>query len=78
MATNEELLDQIARLLALQIRLSLGNQTEAIIEMSKTGLSPSRIAELVGTTSATAKTTLQRAKKPRTSKKTSKGVQNEN
>jgi DNA-directed RNA polymerase specialized sigma24 family protein len=77
MATNEELLDQIVRLLALQIRLSVGNQTEAIIEMGKTGLSSSRIAELVGTTAATAKTTLQRAKKPRITKKTGKGVRNE-
>jgi hypothetical protein len=43
-------LDEIARLLATQIRLSLPNQTAAILELNRAGL-------------ATAKTTVAKAKK---------------
>jgi DNA-binding NarL/FixJ family response regulator len=56
-------LDEIARLLATQIRLSLPNQTAAILELNRAGLSNQRIAELLGTSAATAKTTVAKAKK---------------
>jgi DNA-directed RNA polymerase specialized sigma24 family protein len=61
-------LDEVARLLALLVRLQLGNQTSAISELSRAGFSPSRIAGLLGTTAGTVSVTLQRAKnrKPRT------------
>ena len=38
--------EETVRLLALQIRLQLGSQGEAIKEFSKLGFGPSRIAEL--------------------------------
>jgi DNA-directed RNA polymerase specialized sigma24 family protein len=70
MATTDELLDQMVRLQALQIRLTLPSQADAIIELGKAGLNPTRIADLLGTTPGTAKTTLQRAKgKPRAARK---------
>lgn len=54
--------EEISRLLALQVRLSLENQTQAIIELGKVGFGPTRIAELLGTSPATARVTLQKAK----------------
>ena len=66
MASSEELLDQFVRLQALQIRMALPSQTEAIIELNKAKLGPTRIADLLGTTPGTVKTTVQRANaKPR-------------
>lgn len=55
--------DEIARLLATQIRLSLPSQTQAILELSRAGLKPPRIAELLGTSTATAKVTVAKARK---------------
>jgi DNA-binding NarL/FixJ family response regulator len=55
--------DEIARLLAIQIRLSVSNQTEAILELSRAGFGPTRIAELLGTSPATAKVTVAKARK---------------
>jgi hypothetical protein len=46
-------LDEIARLLALAIRRSMGSQNEAILAFLEIGLEPPRIAELLGTTPAT-------------------------
>jgi DNA-binding CsgD family transcriptional regulator len=70
MASTEELLDQIVRLQALQIRLGMASQAEAIVELSKSGIGPSRIAELMGTTPGTVKVAIQRAKsKPRPARK---------
>jgi len=56
-------MDEIVRLLSLLVRLELGNQSLATLEMSKAGFSPSRIADLLGTTPGTVSVTLQRAKK---------------
>ena len=53
---------EIARLLATQIRLSLPNQTQAILELNRAGLSNERIAELLES-HATAKVTVAKAKK---------------
>lgn len=60
--------EELVRLVALQIRLQLGNQSEAIIEMDRAGLGAVRIAELLGTTPNTVNVALNRAKRgPRTS-----------
>lgn len=44
MANTEELLDQLVRLHALQVKLAMQSQAEAIVEMNKVGIGPSRIA----------------------------------
>lgn len=62
-----EPLDEISRLLATQIRLSLPNQAQAILELSRAGFGPTRIAQLLGTSPATAKVTVARSKKKGTS-----------
>ena len=46
------------------------SQAEAIVEMNKIGIGPSRIAEIMGTTPGTVNVAIQRAK-PKT-KKTNK------
>lgn len=62
--TNEMSADeQIIRLLATIVRQNTGNQTEAILELDKSGFKPTRIGELLGTTGDTAKTTIKRARK---------------
>jgi hypothetical protein len=55
--------DEIARLLTLLIRLQLGNQTNTIVELHKLDFSAARIAELVGTTPATARATVHQQKR---------------
>lgn len=62
MASTEELLDQMVRLQALQVKMAFNNQAEAIVEMNKAGIGPSRIAELLGTTPGTVGVAIQRAK----------------
>lgn len=64
METQEE----IVRLLALQVRMALPSQSDAIRELGRSGFGPSRIAELLGTTPNTVNVTLQKAKKKSTSK----------
>jgi hypothetical protein len=61
--SDEDPHDEIARLLALQIRLSVGNQARAITELNKAGIRPSRIADLLGTSPGTVNVALQRSKK---------------
>jgi DNA-directed RNA polymerase specialized sigma24 family protein len=55
--------EELARLIATQIRLSVPNQTQAILELSRAGFGPTRIAELLGTSTATAKTTIAKSRK---------------
>ena len=55
--------EELVRLVALQIRLQLGNQSQAIIEMDRAGLGAGRIAELLGTTPNTVNVALNRAKR---------------
>ena len=62
MANAEELLDQMVRLQALQIKLAMPSQAEAIVEINKIGIGPSRIAEIMGTTPGTVNVAIQRAK----------------
>lgn len=55
--------EETVRLLALLIRLLLPSQTAAILELSKAGFGPARIAELLGTSANTANVAIQKAKK---------------
>jgi len=55
--------EELVRLVAIQIRLGLPNQTQAILELSRAGFGPTRIAELLGTSPATAKVTIAKARK---------------
>lgn len=55
--------EESVRLLALLIRLLLPSQTAAILELSKAGFGPARIAELLGTSANTANVAIQKAKK---------------
>ena len=55
--------EEIVRLLAMQIRTQFESQADAIREFSKAGFGPTRIAELLGTTSGTVGVTLAKAKK---------------
>jgi hypothetical protein len=66
--------EELVRLIAMQIRLQLANQSVAIQEFSKAGFGPSRIAELVGTTPGTVNVTLAKAKKRKTKKTTTEGT----
>ena len=59
----EQRLDEIVRLLALSLRGATENQSEAILLLSQAKLEPNRIAELVGTTAATVRSTQSRAAK---------------
>lgn len=63
MAVEPESYDEVARLLAILIRLQVPTQADAIRELGKVGIGPKRIAELLGTTANTAKVTLAKAKK---------------
>ena len=63
MATEEGTTDEIARLLAVLVRLQLPTQADAIRELGRVGIGTSRIAELLGTTPNTVNVTLAKAKK---------------
>lgn len=70
MASAEELLDELVRMKALELKNTFGSQADTIIELSKAGFSPARIASLLGTTPGTVSVAVQRAKK-KTSKEKS-------
>lgn len=59
---GDQVLEDIARLLALQIRLQVENQTEAILALNKAGFSPPRITQLLGLSQDTARATINQAK----------------
>lgn len=56
-------LEELVRLRVIELRRSLGSQTEAILELSKAGFGPTRIAQLLGTNANVVNVTLQKAKK---------------
>lgn len=58
----EQRLDEIVRLLALGLRRTTESQTEAITLLLQAKLEPNRIAEIVGTTPATVRSTQAKAK----------------
>jgi DNA-directed RNA polymerase specialized sigma24 family protein len=55
--------DEVERLLALLVRLTIGSQADTIVEMNKVGFGPSRIANLLGTSPGTVNVAINRAKK---------------
>lgn len=57
--------EEIVRLLIIQLRREAASQTDAILELNKAGFGPSRIADLLGTTSNTVNVALATAKKSR-------------
>jgi DNA-binding CsgD family transcriptional regulator len=58
-----EPLEEVVRLLTIQLRRSTESQAQAIEEMSKAGFGPSRIAQLLGTTPNTVNVAISSAKK---------------
>lgn len=63
MAVDAEGCDEVARLLAILIRLQVPTQADAIRELGRVGIGPKRIAELLGTTANTVNVTLNKAKR---------------
>ncbi len=61
----EQLLDEAVRLIALQTRLQMETQNEAIIALADVGIGPKRIAELLGTTPNTVNVTISKARRAR-------------
>jgi DNA-directed RNA polymerase specialized sigma24 family protein len=64
-AEDTDYMDQLVRLQVLQLRRSHESQAETIIELADAGFSSARIAELLGTSPATVRNALARAKKSR-------------
>lgn len=65
-----EPLEELVRLMAIDLRLRMQSQGEAIQELNKAGFGPTRIAELLGTTPNTVNVTIQKAKKKATTART--------
>ena len=63
-------MEEMVRLLVIDLRMRMSSQGEAIQELYKAGFGPSRIAELLGTTPNTVNVTIQKAKKKATTAKT--------
>jgi DNA-binding CsgD family transcriptional regulator len=68
------LLDEMIRLQALEVRRRADSQVEAILELRKAGIGPTRIADLLGTTANTVNVAIANAKKS-TKSKTKREVQ---
>jgi hypothetical protein len=58
-------MEEIVRLLAIELRRQTESQAEAINEMSRAGFGPTRIAELLGTTPNTVNVSIAKKKRPR-------------
>lgn len=58
-----EPLEEIVRLLAIQLRRSTESQAQAIEDLSRAGFGPTRIADLLGTTPNTVNVAISNAKK---------------
>jgi hypothetical protein len=56
-------MEEVVRLLAIQLRRQTESQSEAINEMSRAGFGPTRIAELLGTTANTVNVSISKQKK---------------
>jgi hypothetical protein len=59
---TDELLDELVRLVALSIRKGMETQAESIAAFAGAGIRTPRIAELLGTTTATVNSAQQKAK----------------
>lgn len=66
-------MEEIVRLLAIQLRKDTESQAQAIEEMSRAGFGPSRIAELLGTTANTVNVQIAKSRKRDPKKGTSVG-----
>ena len=60
-----EPLEEIVRLLAIQLRRDVESQAEAIEELNRAGFGPTRIAQLLGTTPNTVNVAISTTKKRR-------------
>lgn len=58
-----EPIEEVVRLLAIQLRRQTESQAEAIEEMNRAGFGPKRIADLLGTTPNTVNVSLAKKKK---------------
>lgn len=58
-----EPIEEVVRLLAIQLRRSTESQAQAIEEMDRVDFGPTRIAELLGTTPNTVNVAISNAKK---------------
>lgn len=58
-------MEEVVRLLAIQLRRQTDSQAEAIGEMNRAGFGPTRIAELLGTTANTVAVTIAKSKQRR-------------
>lgn len=65
-----EPMEEVVRLLAIQLRRETESQAQAIEEMSRAGFGPTRIAELLGTTPNTVNVAISTAKKRKRPKET--------
>jgi DNA-binding NarL/FixJ family response regulator len=60
---TDQLLEELVRLAALQIRREADSQQDVIVAMLGAGFEAPRIAELLGTTAATVRATRQKMNK---------------
>lgn len=63
-----QLLDELVRLQAWEVRRRADSQVDAIRELDKAGFGPKRIAEVLGTTPNTVNVAISREKKRKTNK----------
>lgn len=55
-------MEEVVRLLAIQLRRQTESQAEAINELHRSGFGPTRIAELLGTTANTVNVSISKQK----------------
>jgi hypothetical protein len=60
-------MEEVVRLLAIQLRRQTESQAEAIKDMHRVGFGPTRIAELLGTTPNTVNVSIAKKKRPKES-----------
>lgn len=65
-----EPIEEVVRLLAIQLRRETESQAQAIEELSRVGFGPTRIAELLGTTPNTVNVAVAKAKKKKRTRET--------
>jgi hypothetical protein len=56
-------MEEVVRLLAIQLRRQTESQAEAIGELSRAGFGPTRIADLLGTTANTVNVAISKQRK---------------
>jgi DNA-directed RNA polymerase specialized sigma24 family protein len=66
MSDEPNYLDELVRLKVLEVRRGLDSQNAAILELDRAGFGANRIAELIGTSPATVRNAIARAKTSKT------------